>query len=182
MSTAHESEPIRLTGVHLDLVHFVLTLENHDGRKALYSFAPVGTVFNASAQAVPSLTDALQEPAVGPTASPDSPPNQREKQPTVMLSGKLMTQPKPGRPDTRGKPTAWARFAAHEEGADEAHLYSATFHRHTTAIALGLPKGTPVTVEGYAHERQDRSGKRMDTLSVINVVNYPGKEPTRRTT
>src|SRR5947209_2472013 len=51
---------------------------------------------------------------------------QREKQATVTLAGTLVTQPVQGKPDARGRGTAWARFAAHEEGQEDAHLYSAT--------------------------------------------------------
>ena len=66
------------------------------------------------------------------------------------------------------------------EGSADAHLYGATFHRHTAAIALGLAAGTQITVEGYPHANWDRSGKRMDTLSVINLLAYPGKPEGRR--
>lgn len=96
----------------------------------------------------------------------------------VTVTGRLKSQPREGRPDSQGRPTAWARLAVHEEGHQDARLYSATFHRHTAGIALSLPKDAQITVRGYAHPSGDPTGKRLDTFSVINIVNYSGK-PTR---
>ena len=93
----------------------------------------------------------------------------------MTLSGLLLTQPRAGKPDRRGNPTAWAYFGAAAAGEDEARRFRAMFHRHTAAIASRLAKGSPLTVEGYAHTRVDATGKRVDTLSVLHLVNYPGK-------
>ena len=93
----------------------------------------------------------------------------------MTLTGTLLTQPRAGKPDRRGNPTAWARFAAAEAGQDEARVYGATFYRATVPIALGLAKGSSLTVEGYAHTRVDASGKRLDTLAVVHLASYPGK-------
>jgi hypothetical protein len=65
------------------------------------------------------------------------------------------------------------------EGAEKAHLYSATFHRNTAAVALRLEKGAQLTVEGYPHAG-DAARKRMDTFSVIAVHRYPGKQKNRQ--
>jgi hypothetical protein len=55
------------------------------------------------------------------------------------------------------------------------HLKCATFHRHTADIALGVESGASLTLQGYAHEQNDSASKRMDTLSVIHVLDYPDK-------
>ena len=97
----------------------------------------------------------------------------KENEPNVTLTGRLKTQPKEGRADRRGKPTAWAKLAVHEDGRDEAKMYSATFHRHTAGVALGLPRDALVTVQGYVRESSDP--QRMDRVSVFNLLAYPGK-------
>jgi len=101
--------------------------------------------------------------------------SETEKPKTVTLQGRLKSKPISGRPDRNDKPTAWARFAAHEDGLEQAHLYSTTFHRHTAEIALRLDAGAPLTLQGYPHEPGDATSKRMDRLSVINLLDYPGK-------
>lgn len=63
-----------------------------------------------------------------------------------------------------------------EDDRDTAHMYSATFHKHTTKIALKLAAESTITVQGYPHESDDPGSKRMDTLSVINLLDYPGNE------
>ncbi len=55
-------------------------------------------------------------------------------------------------------------------------MYSATFHKHAAEIALRLPAESSLTAQGYPHLNEDPASKRMDTLSVINLLNYPGKE------
>ena len=69
------------------------------------------------------------------------------------------------------KPTAQI---AHEGGQRFKHD-SREYRILREWIAAGLPKGAPVTVEGYPHPSTDPAGKRLDTFSVINLVNYPGK-------
>ncbi len=91
----------------------------------------------------------------------------------MTLSGKLKAKPKEGKPDRSGKPTAYARFSAHVEGEKEPHDFLATFHRHTTKIALTLSKDSQITVDGYPHP--GNSEKRLDTFSVINIIQYPDK-------
>src|SRR5947209_19863153 len=95
-----------------------------------------------------------------------------ERDKPLTLQGKLKSKPRPGRPDSRGNPTAWARFAAHEEEQDGAHMYSATFHKHTAAIALSLDKDAQLTVQGYPHPVDDPGSKRMDTLSVLHILQH----------
>jgi len=123
-----------------------------------------------------------REPEVPPDAALGVPeqPGVAEKERTLVLSGRLRSKPREGRPDSRGNATSWARFAAHEDDREGAHMFSATFHRHSARIALGLPAGAPLTVEGYSHDSGDPTGKRLDTLSVINLLDYPGKPDLRR--
>ena len=162
---------IPLTGVYIDLKNRSIELEDDQGVVARLTFASSGTIFFHPAAGIQSPgSPAAEAQQPGKTTEP------LEKEQTVTLTGRLKTQPKEGKPDSRGNPTAYARLAAHQEGQDEAHVYLATFHRHATPIALSLPKDAQVTVTGYPHPSNDPSGKRMDTFSVINLVSYPGKQ------
>ena len=171
-----ESNPHRiiLSGVHLNLDERSITFEADQQPVAKVSLAPEGVIFEtippADLPTLPAETIAeIAEPA-------DEPPEERrEPESRTVLPGKLKTKPREGKPDRRGNPTAWARFAAHIDGEDEAHLYSATFHRHTAKIALTLERNDPLTIEGYAHPSRDPESKRLDTFSVINLIAYPGK-------
>jgi hypothetical protein len=196
MTPERQPAEIRLTGMHINLVDRIVTLEAQDGRKARLSFGEPQTLFQAGAEQQAALPieaatpdelvaepeeEAWEEPpaATAPSPEADAAPDRREQQPTVVLSGRLRTKPREGRPDNQGRPTAWARLAVHEEGAEQAHLYSATFHRHTAAIALGLDRGAQLTVEGYPHAG-DAARKRLDTLSVIALHQYPGKPESQK--
>ena len=191
-----EREPsasLPLTGIHINLRDRAIEFENERGTIARIVFTGETVLVEGEGLALPaSIPEADSHAEASPAPTQETPPvsaivaaapEAREHQPTTVLSGRLLTQPREGKSDSRGKPTAWARFAAHEEGRDEAHLYSATFHRHTAAIALGLANGSPLTVEGYPHLHADPADKRLDTLSVINLVAYPEKpeKPSRRT-
>jgi hypothetical protein len=101
----------------------------------------------------------------------------REKQPALVLPGRLQTKPMDGRPDGRGKPTAWARLLAHLEDREGAVLLSVTFHNRTRDIALGLVDGDAITAQGYLHPSRDP--ERLSTFSVFHLINYPGK-PSRK--
>ena len=162
----------RITGVFVDLETNSAIISHHDEVLGMFKLAPEGLIFHAGTYDAADLHETrpmLPEPGVTEAARTD----EREK--PVTLQGRLKSKPKQGRPDRTGKPTAWARFAAHEEGQEQAHMYSTTFHRHTADMALGLEKGNQLTVQGYPHESDDPEGKRMDTLSVINLLDYPGK-------
>jgi hypothetical protein len=187
MAPERQPEEIRLTAIHINLVDHVVTLDAQDGRKAKLAFGEPHTLFEAHSQQQPApLTesDTPDELVAEPEEDAWDEPvpvqvEQREKQETVVLTGRLRTKPKAGRPDSQGRATAWARLAVHEEGTDQAQLYSATFHRHTAAITLGLSRGDQVTVEGYPHEG-DAARNRLDTLSVIALHHYPGKPEGQR--
>jgi len=172
---AERPTPI-LTGIHINLVDHVVTLEAQDGRRAQLSFVDSASILAAQDDTPPALET---EADVTPPASELPTTENRERQHTSVIRGRLRTKPKEGKPDTRGNPTAWARLAVHEEGSDTARLYSATFHRKTAEIALGLSRGAQLTVEGYSHAG-DPEQKRMDTFSVIAVHQYPGKPERRR--
>jgi hypothetical protein len=75
--------------------------------------------------------DEEPEIPVSPTSPASASEAAKEREKTVTLTGKLKSQPKPGRNDRSGNPTAYADFAAHVEGEEKAHYYKATFHRYT---------------------------------------------------
>jgi hypothetical protein len=134
--------------------------------------------FGSQSQALlDSPFDEESEIPVSPPASASASETAKEREKTVTLSGKLKSQPKAGKPDRSGKPTAYADFAAHVEGEKGAHDYVATFHRHTRQIALTLPKEAQITVNRYPHP--SNAPKRKDTFSVVNIVEYPGKPPAK---
>jgi hypothetical protein len=144
-----------------------------EGALAALRLTSQGIVFQFG-ESVSAQSD--RSAAAIPTPSENVAPGaEAERDKPLTLQGKLKGAPKLGRPDAKGNKTAWARFAAHDADREGAHLYSATFHRHTADIALGLESGASLTLQGYPHEQSDPASKRMDTLSVINVLDYPGK-------
>ena len=172
MSKEQKGRGIPITAIHIDLKARCITFAAEEQTVAKLTLAPEGVIFFQPGhklehvEALPATIDPGQ-----PVPEAESGVKETELRATV--TGRLKVKPRPGRPDRSGKPTAFARFAAHEEGQDKAHDYIATFHRHTTRIALGLAKDAQITVDGYPHP--STSEKRLDTLSVINIVNYPGK-------
>jgi hypothetical protein len=90
-----------------------------------------------------------------------------------LLTGRLKSKPQEGRPDGRAVPTAWARFAAHLDGDEEAWMLSTSFLRATRRIALSLAIGDQITVEGYINKNTDP--EKMDRYNVFRFLNYPGK-------
>src|SRR5207244_13078582 len=98
-----------------------------------------------------------------------------ERNPTVVLPGKLQTKPRDGNPDRHNKPTAWAQLLAHVEGREGATLLSTSFHGRTRDIALQLAADDHVTAQGYLHLRAaDAPDGRLSTFSVIHLLEYPG--------
>jgi hypothetical protein len=170
---------IPFTDIHINLANQTITLKKEDEVVATLVFegklSAAGVIFFGSQpQALlDSPFDEEPEIPVSPTSPATTPEAAKEREKTVTLSGKLKSQPKPGKRDRSGKPTAYADFAAHVEGEKDAHYYKATFHRHTRDIALKLPTEAPITVTGYPHPRN--TPKSTDTFSVMNIVDYPGK-------
>lgn len=153
--------PITVTTIHIDLKERIVSFEHEGEEIAKVSFANEGVVFvRGDQESLPASSE------TGPKAA-------KESEPRVVLTGRLKTKLREGRPDRNGRPTAYGKFAAHVEGEDQAQMYIATFHRHTTKIALSLPRDVQITVDGYPHE--SNSPKRLPTFSVINLVDYPGK-------
>jgi hypothetical protein len=181
MTREDDGSGIRFTDIHINLANQTITLKKEDEVVATLVFEgklpAAGVIFLGSQpQALlDSPFDEEPETPVSP-ASPSDTAKEREK--TITLSGKLKSQPKPGKADRSGKSTAYADFAAHVEGEKDAHYYIATFHRHTRGIALKLPKEAQITVNGYPHP--SNSARRKDTFSVVNILDYPGKPPPKK--
>jgi hypothetical protein len=181
MAKEGEGIGIPFTDIHINLTQQTITLKKEDAVVARLVFEgklpAEGVIFfpnrlqtlPASAESVPQAIG-----AVSPTSASDA---AKEREKTTTLSGKLKSQPKQGKPDRSGKPTAYADFTAHVEGEKDAHYYKATFHRHTRGIVLKLPIEAQITVTGYPHP--SNSAKRMDTFSVMNIVDYSGKPPAK---
>ena len=178
MSKEAEGVGIPFTDIHINLTDKSIILKKEDEIVATLVFEgkipAAGVIFFGNQPQV--LSDSPFDEEGETPVSPVSPAKEREK--TVTLSGKLKSKPQPGRNDRSGKPTAYADFAAHVEGEEEAHYYKATFHRHTRGIALKLPIEAQITVFGYPHPRE--SAKSTDTFSVVNIVDYPGKPPAKK--
>jgi hypothetical protein len=188
MATEHDHGPVPLRKIHIDIdlasraVTFGFAAEGLPVTRLTLS--PAGILYQLIGLSARSDQPG-DEPIAPPEAavalageglaSDEAKGAAKPKDLTVALTGRLKSQPKEGRPDNQGHPTAYARFAAHEEGAESGHLYLATFHRASRRIALGLAADDQITVEGYPHPSDDPSGKRLDTLSVFRFLNYPGK-------
>lgn len=166
MAQEHESQVARLTAIHVDLVGRSITFEAGREAATKLTLTPEGITYELIAASGPAITERSVERLQGAAEG-------KEREPIATLTGRLKTQPKEGRADRNGKPTSWAKFAVHEEGRDDARMYSTTFHRHTAAIALGLPRDALVTLQGYV--RESKNPQRMDSLSVFNLLAYPGK-------
>jgi hypothetical protein len=176
MSKSPESEgsvPIPLIGIYLDVPSKTVVFAAEEGVLAAVRLTAQGIVFQYG-ESHEGQSEGPSPPLPSPSERlASSAETEREK--PLTLQGKLKGAPRLGRPDAKGNKTTWARFAAHEAEREGVHLYSATFHRHTADIALGLESGASLTLQGYPHEQSDPASKRMDTLSVINVLDYPGK-------
>jgi hypothetical protein len=183
MAKESEGVGIPFTDIHINLKDQTIVLKKEEEVVATLIFEgklpAEGVIFfpnqlptlpAGAAESVPQAIEPVS-PAPASTAA-------KEREKTITLSGKLKSQPKPGKPDRSGKPTAYADFAAHVEGEEEAHYYVATFHRHTRDIASKFPKEAQITVTGYPHP--SNSPKRKDTFSVVNIVEYPGKPPAKK--
>jgi|SRR5919106_1516080 hypothetical protein len=177
-------EGIPFTDIHINLRDQTITLTKEDEVVATVVFAgkvpAEGVIFLGSQPhtLLDSPFDEEPETPVSPTSPATTSDAAKEREKTITLSGKLKSQPKAGKPDRSGKPTAYADFAAHVDGEEQAHDFVATFHRHTKDIVLKLPKEAQITVTGYPHP--SNSAKRKDTFSVVNIVAYPGKPPPKK--
>ena len=92
---------------------------------AFYRSAPVDGTF--------SMADLARARSADQPVSPTVP----EKNPTLVLPGRLQTKPQEGRADRQRKPTAWAQFLApYRRATKGATLLSTSFHGRTREIAL----------------------------------------------
>jgi hypothetical protein len=182
---AGEIEPtgIPFTDIHINLADQTIILKKEEQVVATLVFEgklPAASVIFLGSQPQALLDSPFDEEPdipVSPTAPASASDAAKEREKTVTLTGKLKSQPKPGKPDRSGKPTAYADFAAHIEGEKGAHDYVATFHRHTRQIVLTLLKEAQITVNGYPHP--SNAPKRKDTFSVVNIIEYPGRPPAK---
>jgi hypothetical protein len=173
-----ERAGISFTDIHINLADQTIVLKKEDEVIATLVFAgkmpTEGVIFFGSQPQ--ALSDSPFDAEAETPASPASTAKEREK--TATLTGRLKSKPQPGKNDRSGKPTAYADFAAHVEGEEEAHYYKATFHRRTRDIALKLPAEAQIIVFGYPHPQN--SPRSTDTFSVVNLVDYPGKPPLKK--
>src|SRR5581483_5542027 len=99
-----EESRFDVVGCYLDLKACAITLIAADRRTFRLTFSPHGLAARLLSR----------DPEI-----PHAPPGlitEAQKPPTVTLTGKLKTKPKEGNPDGKGKPTAFALLAVHEEG------------------------------------------------------------------
>lgn len=164
-------EPRPLRSIHVDLDARALTLVS-DQAAARLTWSPRGPLLEllAGDNALPPAPAARLA-----VASPEGGSGSRERDAAVVRTGRLMSEVKRGRPDSRGNETAWTRFAAHEDDEDAAHLYLLSFHRGSVRTALTLSQGDRVTVEGYLKRSSDPD--RLDAFSAFVLHDYPGKPP-----
>ena len=87
-------------------------------------------------------------------------------QKVVRIAGRLKSTPRVGHPDSRGRPTAWAKLACYEEGLDGARMYSCVFYGETMNKALSLEADARLVVEGYIRPNDD---PKWDTFSVFKI-------------
>lgn len=190
MAGESEASISRIQSIHIDLEAQSIETLAHDGIVVRFTFSPEGIfqqllaggslegatrrLLSASRPEAEGETKAETDAGVeSPAPATEEAAAPREKQPALVLPGKIQTKPMEGRPDGRGKPTAWARFLAHMDGQEGATLLSATFHNRTRDIALGLSDGDAITAQGYLH--LSRNAERLSTFSVFHLINYPGK-------
>jgi hypothetical protein len=179
MSRENEPTPRFLKSLHVDLDAKQLTLEATDQSATRLTLAPEGILYEYLPSS-PVLPAAGHEPLLAAASPEVAAPLAPEKERPITVSGKLKSAPREGRPDSADHPTAWARFAAHEEAADgqsRAHLYLATFHGETRSIALRLGADTPLEVRGFP--RPTREAGKLDGLSVVDILRI-GQQPLKR--
>ena len=155
-----EGYRIRLSGFHVDLANKTIRLEAAGEPFAQLRYEPQdGSIIFESPR---TLSASIREEA-------------KEEDQHVIFTGKLKTTPKEGRRTTKGKPTAWAIFAAHDEEQEEAHIYSTSFTESAREIALRLSQDAQITVKGYPPIPATEEGKR-DRLHVFAILNHPNKQ------
>jgi hypothetical protein len=166
-----QPESLKLRSIKLDFEMRRIQIELTDATALRFNLTPQGIL--AEWLQPPTITTARAVDKLVESAEEEAPAEGKEKTPVSTFTGKLKGQAREGRPDGRGRKTAWARLAVHEEGQEQARLLSATFTRHTANIALTLPADAQITAQGYLRPADDPT--RLDSFYVFNLVNYPGK-------
>jgi len=153
----------RVTAIHIDLDQrsVALDFEGADAPTVVVDGGDFVAAVSADAAPVPPQPSAVE---AGATPENDT---------AVVLTGHLRALAKEGRPDRNGKPTAWAPFLGKAGDEEQPEAYSATFYRGAAPIALSLAKGAHLTVRGFVRPSGDPA--KNDWLSVVGVLNYPGK-------
>ena len=180
MASERHSGLIPISAIRIDLEQGAVILEAAQEPVARLVFNS-GSIFFQTTSVGPAevLITAEEESSNSPGPTDDAGAEETEqKERPVVFSGRLKSRPRQGKPDSQGHPTAWAMLAVHEEGRDDAHMFSTTFHRASARIALNLPVDAQVRVEGYPHPSNDPEGKRLDTLSVFRFLTLPGQPET----
>jgi hypothetical protein len=163
---------------HVEFLEGTLTVTSESGQEVHYR---ISRLEQESPEVQQAVERSQRDDVVTPAEAAAMEARAKE---TFTLTGRIKGagRDKPpvveGRPDGRGRPTAWTRFAAHQEGSDEAWLLSTTFHGGATRIALGLQLNDQITAVGYirrAAEPKPGEQRRMDQYSVFHMPNHPGK-------
>jgi hypothetical protein len=187
MAQESEASTSKIRSIHIDLEERSIETLAHDGLVTRFTFGPEGVFeqllvpgsLEGAARRLLSIAQPETKAETDAGVESPAPDDQkaavpRERQPALVLPGRLQTRPMEGRPDGHGKSTAWARFLAHMDGQEGATLLSATFHNRTRDIALRLADGDAITAQGYLHPSRDPD--RLSTFSVFHLINYPGKQ------
>jgi hypothetical protein len=132
-------------------------------------------VENPPPASAPIVANADSQPAAPEAATDDLAPEARRGKQRI-LKGRLKSTPRDGKTDSKGRPTAWAKFAAHDDETGGSMMLSTTFHNWTKDIALRLREEQQIVVQGYY--RPNSIPNRLDGLSVFQFIEYPGK-PTK---
>jgi hypothetical protein len=159
MSKEQAQAAITLSGIHVNLNERSVLFTSGRRVVAKLTLAPQGLIFQTEPEAPgqAARTEGAEKPA------------------TTVLTGRLVSKPAEGKPDSRGNPTATALLEVREQGKKKPQHYQVTFHRHTREIALALPMEAEITVEGYPHPVREDTPGQFPTFSVINLPAYPGK-------
>src|SRR5438105_1102657 len=107
----------KLRLIQLDLKQRSILIVAEDYSATRLTLLAEGISYETFSAATTPVTQSISERSVEKLTSEAQPA--MEKEPTVTLTGRLKTQPKEGRPDTKGNPTSWARLAVHEEGRED---------------------------------------------------------------
>src|SRR5438105_1930153 len=104
--------PLLIRAIHLDLEQRLLTFVTDDQSLIRLTYSPAGLEYELTSTSLASTKDVEEVQA-----------ERREPQPLLTLSGRLLSQPRSGRPDSKGKATAWAHFLTRDEGDPGGHRY-----------------------------------------------------------